>query len=213
MRQQGERRRCAPPRVSPFSKLKCPGVLSGCPSVHCGCCPANSFSFCLPSSSLACGCCPARAVGRLPGAGHGVRGVPPLHPLHPRTPLCAGTRNLSLELGCTPSAACRVGHRREPSPACGRGDVRACCGAPSALRAHGIAFAPAPSLHQRRGRKGKLCRAAVLSENDGQGWAGRRLQRETGGREMGRKAVTAEKSAGEPGRAEAGAGKHKADSN
>ena len=108
----------------------------------------------LPATAGHCGCCPARAAGRLPGAGHGVRGVPPLHPLHPRTPLCAETRNLSLESGRTPSAACRMGHRREPSPACGRGDVRACCGAPSALRASGIAFAPAPSLHQEQGTEG-----------------------------------------------------------
>ena len=174
-------------------------------------CVSFLFSF---SSTLNGGCCPERAAGRLPGAGHGVRGATaPLHPLHPRTPRLAVTRRVSFLSDCTLSAACRVGRRREPSRPFRPGDVRACCGAPSALRAHGIAFAPAPSLHQRRGRKGKLCRAAVLSENDGQGWAGRRLQRETGGREMGRKAVTAEKSAGEPGRAEAGAGKHKADSN
>ena len=45
----------------------------------------------------ACGCCPARAAGRLPGAGHGVRGEnSPLHPLHPRTPLFAVTRKQSL---------------------------------------------------------------------------------------------------------------------
>ena len=162
------------------------------------------------------------ALRLLPGMGGGSparrgawgeRGCGPSTPPAPPYSPFAVTRRVSFLSDYTPSAACRAGHRREPSPACGRGDVRACCGAPSALRAHGIAFAPAPSLHQRRGRKGKLCRAAVLSENDGQGWAGRRLQRETGGREMGRKAVTAEKSAGEPGRAEAGAGKHKADSN
>ena len=106
-------------------------------------------------SSLACGCCPERAAGRLPGAGHGVRGAAaPLHPLHPRTPRLAVTWKLSLESGCTLSAACRMGHRREPSPACGRGDVRACFGAPSALRAYGIAFAPAPSLHQEQGAEG-----------------------------------------------------------
>ena len=116
-----------------------------------------SFSFFFPS--LDCGCCPARAAGRLPGAGHGVRGEKsPLHPLHPRTPLFAVTRNLSLESGRTPPAACRVGRRREPSPACGRGDVRACSGAPSALRASEIAFAPAPALHQSRGRRGSRIR-------------------------------------------------------
>ena len=104
------------------------------------------------------GCCPARAAGRLPGAGHGVRGVPPLHPLHPRTPLCAGTRNLSLESGCTPSAACRMRHRRGPSrlcrvmsapaaalrPPCGRP------GSPSRPRHRCIAT----SLHQRQGAEG-----------------------------------------------------------
>ena len=96
---QGRGRRWAP-RVSPFSKLKCPGVLSGCPSVHCGCCPANSFSFCLPSSSLACGCCPARAVGRLPGAGHGVRGAaaPPLDRMW-RCPRTAEKARFFLVLG------------------------------------------------------------------------------------------------------------------
>ena len=122
-------------------------------------------------SSSACGCCPAWAAGRLPGAGHGVRGVPPLHPLHPRTPRLAVTRKLSLSLDCTSPAACRAGHRREPSPACGRGDVRACFGAPSALRASGIASAPAPSLHQRRGggcglpevcKRGNACEGAWL---------------------------------------------------
>ena len=47
--------------------------------------------------SSACGCCPARAAGRLPGAGHGVRGAAaPLHPLHPRTPLFAGAWKESL---------------------------------------------------------------------------------------------------------------------
>ena len=142
-----------------------------CSSLHRGCCPIRAADR-LPgaghgvrggkgglrglfSSSLHRGCCPERAAGRLPGAGHGVRGAAaPLHPLHPRTPLCAGTRNLSLLLDCTPSAACRMGHRREPSPACGRGDVRACFGAPSALRASGIAFAPAPSLHLEQGAEG-----------------------------------------------------------
>ena len=71
-----------------------------------------------------------------------------LPPAPPYSPF-AITRRVSFLLDCTPSAACRMGHRRGPSPACGRGDVRACCGAPSALRASGIAFAPAPSLHQR----------------------------------------------------------------
>ena len=73
------------------------------------------FIFCPPQP---CGCCPARAAGRLPGAGQGVRGVPPLHPLHPRTPLFAVTRKLSLELGCTSSTACRAGRRRGPSRPC-----------------------------------------------------------------------------------------------
>ena len=147
--------------------------------------------FCFSSSSFSSlhrGCCPAWAAGRLPGAGHGVRGVSyplsgcnaaralrkkrgfslclgadvcsrsrqsvsffkgnTLPPAPPYSPFAA-TRRVSFLLDCTPAAACRMGHRRGPSPACGRGDVRACCGAPSALRASGIAFAPAPSLHQR----------------------------------------------------------------
>ena len=158
-------------------------MLSFCSSLACGCCPAWAAGR-LPgaghgvrggkgglrglfSSSLHRGCCPERAAGRLPGAGHGVRGVPPLHPLHPRTPRLAVTWKLSLESGCTLSAACRMGHRREPSPACGRGDVRACFGAPSALRASGIAFAPAPSLHQGEG--GESGPAGSLSQRGNNG--------------------------------------------
>ena len=38
----------------------------------------------------------------------------------------------------------------------GPGDVRACCGAPSAL---------APSLHQPQGRRGWPCRKVVAAEN------------------------------------------------
>ena len=126
----------------------------------------------------------------LPGTGGGSparRGAwgergdcPSTPPAPPYSPL-GGNAESVFFIGLYPVRRVSRGRRREPSPACGRGDVRACCGAPSALRASGIAFAPAPSLHQRRGRRGKLCRAAVLSENDGQGWAGRRLQRETGG--------------------------------
>ena len=118
-------------------------------------------------SSSACGCCPAWAAGRLPGAGHGVRGVPPLHPLHPRTPRLAVTRKLSLSLDCTSPAACRVGRRREPSPACGRGDVRACFGAPSALRASGIASAPAPSLHHGGAEGVALPGGSFIGKNQG----------------------------------------------
>ena len=136
-----------PPRVSPLKKVKRPGRIE--PVSLCA-------SRLLPGMG---GGSPARR-----GA-WGERGKSPLHPLHPRTPLCAGTRNLSLLLDCTPSAACRMGHRREPSPACGRGDVRACCGAPSALRASGIAFAPAPSLHQGEGRRARPCRASVEAES------------------------------------------------
>ena len=113
-------------------------------------------------ASLYCGCCPERAAGRLPGEGHGVRGAAaPLHPLHPRTPPSAGAWKESLKLDSTPPAACRVGHRRGPSRPFRPGDVRACCGAPSALRAHGIAFAPAPSLQQEQERRGKSLRAAA----------------------------------------------------
>ncbi len=89
--------------------------------------------------------CPARAAGRLPGEGQGVRGVLPLYTPHtPRTPRNPGTRNVSSLANSPPSAARRVGRRREPSRPFGAGDVRACSGAPSALRASGIAFAPAP---------------------------------------------------------------------
>ena len=103
------------------------------------------------------GCCPAWAAGRLPGAGHGVRGAAAhLHPMHPRTPRFSVTRKLFLGLGCPPSAACRMGHRREPSPACGRGDVRACCGAPSALRASGAPLRPQHAASAARGGMGDL---------------------------------------------------------
>ena len=89
--------------------------------------------------------CPARAAGRLPGEGQGVRGVLPLYTPHtPRTPRNPGTRKVSFSANSPPSAARRVGRRREPSRPFGAGDVRACSGAPSALRASGIAFAPAP---------------------------------------------------------------------
>ena len=74
-----------------------------------------------------------------------MRGVLPLYTPHtPRTPRNPGTRKVSFLANSPPSAARRVGHRREPSRPFGAGDVRACSGAPSALRASGIAFAPAP---------------------------------------------------------------------
>ena len=96
--------------------------------------------------------CPARAAGRLPGEGQGVRGVLPLYT--PRTPRNPGTRKVSFPANSPPSAARRVGRRREPSRPFGAGDVRACSGAPSALRASGIAFAPAPRciVGKMRGR-------------------------------------------------------------
>ena len=94
--------------------------------------------------------------GRSParrGAG-GERGLTPLHPPHPPTPRNPGTRKVSFSANSTPPAARRVGRRREPSRPFGAGDVRACSGAPSALRASGIAFAPAPRciVGKMRGR-------------------------------------------------------------
>ena len=86
-----------------------------------------------------------------------------LHPPHPPTPRNPGTRKASFQSDSPPPAARRKGHRREPSRPFGAGDVRACSGAPSALRASGIAFAPAsrclvggnegrPSLGRNRGK-------------------------------------------------------------
>ena len=96
--------------------------------------------------------CPLRL---LPGAGGGSparRGAGGERgpPLHPRTPLCAGTRNLSLEPDCTPSAACRIGHRREPSRPFRPGDVRACFGAPSALGRPGSPSRPRHATSEAR---------------------------------------------------------------
>ncbi len=48
-------------------------------------------------SALACGCCPERAAGRLPGAGHGVRGVsyPSTPPAPPYSPFCGNAEAVS----------------------------------------------------------------------------------------------------------------------
>ena len=101
--------------------------------------------------SSACGCCPARAAGRLPGAGHGVRGGDPsTPPAPPYSPFCGNAKAVSL-MGQYLARRVSRGASARTFPAL-PGDVRACCGAPSALRASGIAFAPAPSLRRRRGR-------------------------------------------------------------
>ena len=105
-------------------------------------------------SLLSCGCCPAWAAGRLPGAGHGVRGEDPSTPPAPPYSPLGGNAESVFFIGLYPVRRVSRGRRREPSPACGRGDVRACCGAPSALRASGIAFAPAPRCISGKGRKG-----------------------------------------------------------
>ena len=121
------------------------------------CCPAAAAFFTL---SLLGGFPELRL---LPGAGGrsparrgawGERGGRPSTPPAPPYSPFAVTRKLSLELGCTPSAACRAGRRRGPSRPFRPGDVRACCGAPSALRASGIAFAPATRCIGGRGEGG-----------------------------------------------------------
>ena len=96
------------------------------------------------------------AGGRSParrGAGGERGGRPSTPPAPPYSPFCGGAKIVSW-MDCTPSAACRAGRRREPSRPCGPGDVRACCGAPSALRASGIAFAPATRCIGGRGEGG-----------------------------------------------------------
>ena len=97
----------------------------------------------------------------------GERGRPLYTPCTPVLPFWGNAESVFF-IGLYPVRRVSRGRRREPSPACGRGDVRACCGAPSALRASGIAFAPAPSLHQRQRRKG-----GALSGNEGRRASGR----------------------------------------
>ena len=114
-----------------------------------------------------------------------MRGEAPSTPHAPPYSPFAVTRRVSLLSDCTPSAACRAGHRREPSRPCGPGDVRACFGAPSALRASGIAFAPATSLHQERGGGGGPAESLPQLENNGCAPAGRRQKGK--GRQAGKK--------------------------
>ena len=122
--------------------------------------------------SLSCGCrifyllhfLSSPALRLLPGAGGrspprrgawGERGRrPSTPPAPPYSPFCGNAKIVSLA-GLYPVRRVSRGAsaRTFPGPM-GRGDVRACCGAPFALRASGIAFAPAPSLHQDRGRRG-----------------------------------------------------------
>ena len=111
------------------------------------------------------------AGGRSParrGAG-GERGLTPLHPPHPPTPRNPGTRKVSFPANSPPPAARCKGHRRGPSRPFGPGDVRACSGAPSALRASGIAFAPAPRC--------------IIGGNEESGprWGGNNGEKSTGG--------------------------------
>ena len=150
-------------------------------------------SFAIYFSSQNSCSCPARAAGRLPGGGQGVRGVLPLYTPHtPRTPRNPGTRKVSFSANSLPPAARRVGRRREPSRPFGAGDVRACSGAPSALRASGIAFAPAsrclvggnegrPSLGRNRGKirgRGRGRAGATVKVNGGPDSGGQGYLRE-----------------------------------
>ena len=110
-----------------------------------------------------------RVLRLLPGMGGGSparrgawgeRGSPSTPPAPPYSPFCGSVEGVSL-VELYPARRVSLGRRREPSRLFRPGDVRACCGAPSALRATGIAFAPAPSLRQSKGRRGELCRAAA----------------------------------------------------
>ena len=106
--------------------------------------------------------CPLCASRLLPGADGGSparRGAwgERENPLYtPCTPVPPIVGNAKLFLGRTvphpPRVAWGIGANL-PGPV-GPGDVRACCGAPSALRAHGIAFAPATRCISGKGRKG-----------------------------------------------------------
>ena len=112
-----------PPRVSPLKKVKRPGRIKPLPLCT---------SRLLPGAD---GGSPARR-----GA-WGERGkIPSTPPAPPYSPL-SGTRNLSLESDHTPSAACRMGHRREPSPALA-----------------GVMSAPAAALRPPCGRTGSPSR-------------------------------------------------------
>ena len=96
----------------------------------------------------------------LPGTGGGSparRGAwgergrrPSTPPAPPYSPFCGNAKAVSL-MGQYLARRVSRGASARTFPAL-PGDVRACCGAPSALRASGIAFAPAPSLRRRRGR-------------------------------------------------------------
>ena len=125
--------------------------------------PPHFFTLSLLGVSLNCGCCPERAAGRLPGVGYGVRGAAaPLHPLHPRTPLFAGARKLSL--GWTvprpPRAARGVGANL-PGPA-GRAmsapaaALRPPCGRPGSPSRprHAASAAGAKGEISRKGKSG-----------------------------------------------------------
>ncbi len=86
----------------------------------------------------------------------GERGkFPSTPPAPPYSPFCGNAEGVSfMRLYPVRRVSRGASARTFPGPM-GRGDVRACCGAPFALRASGIAFAPAPSLHQDRGRRGE----------------------------------------------------------
>ena len=128
-------------------------------------CPANCVFFFLRFLSFFFFFYPEWRL--LPGAGGrsparrgawGERGgCPSTPPAPPYSPL-GGNAESVFFIGLYPVRRVSRGRRREPSRPFRPGDVRACCGAPSALRAHGIAFAPAPSLHQRWGRRAEPCR-------------------------------------------------------
>ena len=131
-------------------------------------CPAK-FSFFLPFFFLGLRLLPG-VGGRSParrGAWGERGGCPSTPPAPPYSPFYGSAKAVSLA-GLYLVRRVSRGRRREPSRPFRPGDVRACCGAPSALRAHGIAFAPAPSLHQRRGR-----RRGALSGNEGRMTSGR----------------------------------------
>ena len=131
------------------------GVLSGAVVTGCG---KDSVQLSFEAASFLFF---YRVLRLLPGMGGGSparrgawgeRGSPSTPPAPPYSPFCGSVEGVSL-VELYPARRVSLGRRREPSRPFRPGDVRACCGAPSARRAPGIAFAPAPSLRQSKGRK------------------------------------------------------------
>ena len=152
--------------------------------LFCGCCPAwaegclsaSCFFFhpFIHPSILFCSFLGLRLLPGVGGRSPARRGAwsergrgPSTPPAPPYSPFCGNAKVVSV-MRQYPARRVSRGRRRGPSRPFRPGDVRACCGAPSALRAHGIAFAPAPSLQQRQEAEGGAlpegCRSGKSAE-------------------------------------------------